>query len=189
MYLCSVKDWIKLQGKKPFYVCLQDILESCVIHLNSPNSQMRGEYYIIAIQICRISSVYSKWVITICHTVCHWTFPSMHIFLLLTLVRSAHRLACLLLALLTPSCPPPFFLRELTLQLCHRILRTASVLSLLRLINGCKEKTEVLSFGELNCWLYYIAGGQTPWLGSSLLFLCQTNLSYRLWASPVYCQN
>lgn len=153
MYLCIVKDRIKLQGKKPFYVCLQDILESCVIHLNFPNPQMKGEYYIIDMQICRISSVYIKWVITICHTVCHWTFPSMHIFLLLTLVRSAHRLACLLLALLTPSCPPPSFLRELSLQLCYRIPCTASALSLLRLINGCKEKTELLSFGKFYCQL------------------------------------
>lgn len=138
-------------------------------------------------QICRISSVYSKWVIAICHTVCHWTFPSMHIFLLLTLVRSAHRLACLLLTLLTPSCPPPSFLRESSFQLCHRILCTASVLSLLSLDNGCKEKTELLSFGELNCQLYYIAGEQTPWTGSSLLFLCQTRQIYPMGCGPVLC--
>lgn len=165
-------------------MCLQDILESCVIHLNSPNPQRKEECYIIAIQICRISSVYSKWVITICHTVCHWTFPSMHIFLLLILVRSAHRLACLLLALLTPSCSPPCFLRGLSLQLCHWILCTASALSLLRLINGCKEKTEV---GELNSQLYYIAGEQTLWPGSSLLFLCQTRQIYPMGCGPVLC--
>lgn len=168
-------------------MCLQDILESCVLHLNSPNPQRKGGYYIIAIQIRRISSVYSKWMITICHTVCHWTFPSMHIFLLLTLVRSAHRLACLLLALLTTSCPLPSFLRELSIQLCHRIPRTASALSLLRLINGRKEKTEVLSFGELNCQLYCIAGEQTPWMGSSLLFLSHMKQVYPMGCGPVLC--
>lgn len=172
-------------------MCLQDILESCVIYLNSPNPQMKGEYYIIAIQICRISSVYSKWVITICHTVCHWTFPSMHIFLLLTLVRSAHRLTCLLLALLTPSCLPPSFLRELSLQLCHWVLCTASALSLLRLINGCMEKTEMLSYGELNCQLYYNSRGTNAMTRELLAVFMpdKTNLSYGLWASPAYCQN
>lgn len=57
---------------------------------------------------------------------------------------------------------PPSFLRELSIQLCHQIPCTASALSLLRLINGRKEKTEALSFGELNCQLYCIAGEQTP---------------------------
>lgn len=64
--------------------------------------------------------------------------------------------------LVNSFCPPPSFLRESNFQLCHQILCTASVLSLLSLDNGCKEKTQLLSFGELNSQLYYIAGEQTP---------------------------